>query len=207
VEPLTARELEVLDFLRRQWLNKALADALHVSAETVSGHYRRVADFEVSATDPDATRTRPAEGGGLGSRTQYVVDGGKARVILGALVTPSEVILVANASRLCHEPREARPSRASPRGPRQPRQPFGHTHEVERGGGRDVAEVRPGQAHVARPPQPATADALGEGALDPRPPGVLAREGVAALLVPPLAQRLVLGLRAEREGPPWVFCR
>ena len=52
--------------------------------------------------------------------------------------TPSSrVILVAKASRLCHEPREVRPSRASPRGPCQP---FGHAHEVERGGGRDVAE-------------------------------------------------------------------
>ena len=57
-----------------------------------SGSYRRTADFRVSTTDPDATpmshgagRTR------LGYQDHYVVDGGKARIILTALVTPAEV--------------------------------------------------------------------------------------------------------------------
>ena len=57
-----------------------------------SGAYRRTADFRVSTTDPDATpmlhgsgRTR------LGYQDHYVVDGGKARIILAALVAPAEV--------------------------------------------------------------------------------------------------------------------
>jgi LuxR family maltose regulon positive regulatory protein len=38
VESLTSRELEVLDRLRRQWLNKEIADDLHVSPETIKSH-------------------------------------------------------------------------------------------------------------------------------------------------------------------------
>ena len=57
-----------------------------------SGPYRRTADFRVSTTDPDAT---PMPTGGratrLGYQDHYVVDGGKARIILTALVTPAEV--------------------------------------------------------------------------------------------------------------------
>ena len=47
----------------------------------------------MSTTDPDATLMRKKGGGGshLGYHTHYVVDGGKARIILQALVTPSEV--------------------------------------------------------------------------------------------------------------------
>ena len=55
--------------------------------------YRRTADLRASTTDPDATPMRL--GGGktrLGYQTHYVVDGGKARVILAALVTPAEVM-------------------------------------------------------------------------------------------------------------------
>jgi LuxR family maltose regulon positive regulatory protein len=37
-EPLTQRELEVLDRLRRQWYNKEIAADLHVSPETVKRH-------------------------------------------------------------------------------------------------------------------------------------------------------------------------
>lgn len=56
-----------------------------------SGAYRRTADFRVSTTDPDATpmpqdgRTR------LGHQAHYVVDGGKARIVLIALAAPAEV--------------------------------------------------------------------------------------------------------------------
>jgi hypothetical protein len=59
----------------------------------VHGLYQRTADFKVSTTDPDATPMR-LKGGGthLGYHTHYVVDGGKARVILQVLVTPSEVM-------------------------------------------------------------------------------------------------------------------
>src|SRR6266699_6229518 len=59
----------------------------------VHGLYKRTADFKVSTTDPDATPMR-LKGGGthLGYQMHYVVDGGKARVILQVLVTPSEVM-------------------------------------------------------------------------------------------------------------------
>ncbi len=57
-----------------------------------SGAYRRTADFRASATDPDASPLRPTEGRTrLGFHNHYVVDGGKARIILTALVTPAEV--------------------------------------------------------------------------------------------------------------------
>jgi hypothetical protein len=57
-----------------------------------SGTYRRTADFRVSTTDPDATPMPHGEGRTrLGYQDHYVVDGGKARIILTALVTPAEV--------------------------------------------------------------------------------------------------------------------
>ncbi len=59
----------------------------------VHGLYQRTADFKVSTTDPDATPMRLKNGGiHLGYHVHYVVDGGKARVILQVLVTPSEVM-------------------------------------------------------------------------------------------------------------------
>jgi transposase len=55
-----------------------------------SGAYRRTADFRASATDPDATPLRPnGVSARLGYRDHSVVDGGKARIILAALVTPA----------------------------------------------------------------------------------------------------------------------
>jgi hypothetical protein len=52
-----------------------------------------MADFWVSTTDPDATMMKGRSGGAkLGYHTHYVVDGGKARIILAVLVTPSEVM-------------------------------------------------------------------------------------------------------------------
>jgi len=57
-----------------------------------SGPYRRTADVRASPTDPDASPLRPSGGGmRLGYRDHYVVDGGTARIILTALVTPAEV--------------------------------------------------------------------------------------------------------------------
>jgi len=55
--------------------------------------YRRKADFLASKTDPDSSpmKRRNSKGSHLGYYTHYVVDGGKARIILGALVTPFEV--------------------------------------------------------------------------------------------------------------------
>jgi len=61
--------------------------------EVTRGSYQRVADFRISTTDPDAT-IMPTKGDGrhLGYHTHYVVDGGKARIIMAVLVTPSEVM-------------------------------------------------------------------------------------------------------------------
>src|SRR5215210_5946248 len=58
-----------------------------------SGSRKRTADRLVSITDPDATPMRLGSEGQtkLGYQAHYVVDGGKVRVILNVLVTPSEV--------------------------------------------------------------------------------------------------------------------
>src|SRR5215203_1011286 len=56
-----------------------------------SGPYRRITDFRVSTTDPDAAPLRRSAPPRLGVHDHYVVDGGKARVILAALVTPADV--------------------------------------------------------------------------------------------------------------------
>jgi len=55
--------------------------------------YKRTADFLASKTDPDSSpmKRRTSKGSHLGYYTHYVVDGGKARIILNALVTPFEV--------------------------------------------------------------------------------------------------------------------
>jgi hypothetical protein len=47
----------------------------------------------VSTTDPDAVamKTR-GERAALGFHNRYVIDGGKARIILNALVTPADVM-------------------------------------------------------------------------------------------------------------------
>ena len=59
----------------------------------VRGLYQRRSDQRVSTTDPDATPMRHGAGRlHLGYQTHYVVDGGKQRMILAALVTPAEVM-------------------------------------------------------------------------------------------------------------------
>ena len=57
-----------------------------------SGTYQRTSDWRVSTTDPDATPMRVEGGTRLGYHDHYVVDGGKARVVLAALVTPADVM-------------------------------------------------------------------------------------------------------------------
>ena len=56
------------------------------------GSYRRTTDFRVSTTDPDATPMRTKHGTALGHHDHYVVDDGKARIILATLVTPADVM-------------------------------------------------------------------------------------------------------------------
>jgi transposase len=53
----------------------------------------RKSDFRRSPTDPDAALMKPkGERACLGYQDHYVVDGGKARIILHALVTPGDVM-------------------------------------------------------------------------------------------------------------------
>lgn len=56
--------------------------------------YRRIADDFASSTDPAATLLRPKSGqkSKLGYHTHDAVDGGKARIIVDALVTPATVM-------------------------------------------------------------------------------------------------------------------
>ena len=56
--------------------------------------YKRITDEKVSLTDPDAAPMR-AQGGGsavLGYRDHYIVDGGKSRIILSALIAPASIM-------------------------------------------------------------------------------------------------------------------
>jgi transposase len=55
--------------------------------------YERTGDWRVSTTDPDDAPMRAAgQRAALGYHDHYVVDGGKARIILHALVTPADVM-------------------------------------------------------------------------------------------------------------------
>lgn len=57
-----------------------------------SGPYRRLSDRKVSRTDPDAAAMSMRDGRTvLGYQDHYLVDGGKARIILHSLVTPGDV--------------------------------------------------------------------------------------------------------------------
>lgn len=81
-------ELEAENTSRHDWIAQEGRQQ-----RDVHGLYHRTADFRISTTDPDATPMR-LKGGGthLGYHAHYVVDGGKARIILQVLVTPSEVM-------------------------------------------------------------------------------------------------------------------
>jgi hypothetical protein len=73
---------------RHDWIEEVGAQDRSVK----SHNYQRIADYLVSTTDPDATTMHTSGGVDLGYHTHYVVDGGKARIILNVLVTPSEVM-------------------------------------------------------------------------------------------------------------------
>src|SRR5215207_8486419 len=57
-------------------------------------HYQRITDNRISPIDPDAAPMQPSGGGSarLGYHDHYVVDGGKARIILSVLVTPASIM-------------------------------------------------------------------------------------------------------------------
>ena len=54
--------------------------------------YERTSAWRVSTTDPDATPMRTKHGPALGYHDHYVVDGGKRRIVLAALVTSADVM-------------------------------------------------------------------------------------------------------------------
>jgi transposase len=84
-----AQALSEANAKRHRWIEKAGRQ----QREVVRWGYRRLADLRTSATDPDASPMQRKKKGAsrLGYLTHYVVDGGKARVILDVLVTPAEV--------------------------------------------------------------------------------------------------------------------
>ena len=57
-----------------------------------SGSYQRKSHLRVSTTAPDAALLQTGEQLRLGDRDHDIVDGGKARIILAALVTPADVM-------------------------------------------------------------------------------------------------------------------
>ena len=83
------RALSEANARQHRWI----AQAGRQQREVLRWGYRRLADLQVSATDPDASPMQCKKKGAsrLGYLTHYVVDGGKARVILDVLVTPAEV--------------------------------------------------------------------------------------------------------------------
>jgi hypothetical protein len=87
---ISAQEYEELsqgNAERHDWIEQLGAQNRSVT----SGGYQRMADLRVSTTDPDAPLMETKHGSAMGYRTHSVVDGGKARIILAALVTPFEV--------------------------------------------------------------------------------------------------------------------
>jgi transposase len=72
---------------RHDWI----AEAGRQDRSVANPRYLRTGDIAVSTTDPDATHLRQRDGVRLGYQAHYLVDGGRARIILGVLVTPAEV--------------------------------------------------------------------------------------------------------------------
>jgi len=89
LEVALQEELTKVNSERHDWIERRGEP----NREIRRGNYQRMADFQVSTTDPEASLMQVKGGGShLGSHTHYIVDGGKARIILAALVTPSEVM-------------------------------------------------------------------------------------------------------------------
>ncbi len=76
-------------------VHRWIAEAGHQERGMVRWGYKRMADLRMSTTDPDASpmhQKNKKSASRLGYLTHYVVDGGKARVILDVLVTGAEVM-------------------------------------------------------------------------------------------------------------------
>lgn len=73
-------------------------------ARPSSGGYERKSDRLVNTTDPDAVAMRTSgQKAALGYHAHYAIDGGRARVILHAMVTPADVMENQRCSRCCGE--------------------------------------------------------------------------------------------------------
>jgi hypothetical protein len=88
LSPAAYEELSQHNAARHDWIEQVGAQDRQVKGR----NYQRIADLQVSTTDPDATLMLTKNGVDLGYHTHYVVDGGTSRIILMALVTPSEVM-------------------------------------------------------------------------------------------------------------------
>ena len=88
LSPQEQEQLAQQNAQRHDWIEELGAQ----DRGATSRGYQRVADLQVSTTDPDATLMQTKNGADLGYHTHFVVDGGKARIILQVLVTPSEVM-------------------------------------------------------------------------------------------------------------------
>ena len=99
-------ESEVEQHLEKLWENdeeNTTPDSLQELVEKYNGErlkgtrkptYKRITDEKISLTDPEAAPMR-AQGGGsavLGYRDHYIVDGGKSRIILSAMVAPASIM-------------------------------------------------------------------------------------------------------------------
>src|SRR5215211_4041998 len=82
-------ELALTHAAKSDWISRAGSQ----DREVKGNFYRRKADLFLSKTDPDASpmKRKGADHSHLGYQAHCVVDGGKARIILGVLVAPFEV--------------------------------------------------------------------------------------------------------------------
>ncbi len=82
-------ELISANSAKSDWISKAGRQ----DREVKGNFYRRKADLFLSKTDPDASpmKRKGADHSHLGYQAHCVVDGGRARIILGVLVAPFEV--------------------------------------------------------------------------------------------------------------------
>ena len=87
--PTVEADLAAKNAARHDWI----AELGRPDRAETHGNYQRQSDIWVNTTDPDATLMHKKGGGtAIGYHTHYAVDGGKARIILDVLVTPSEVM-------------------------------------------------------------------------------------------------------------------
>ncbi len=80
--------LQAANAARHDWLAKSGRQ----DRDRIDPRYLRTSDRLVSTTDPDATYLKQRDGVRVGYQDHYVVDGGKARIILSVLVAPAEVM-------------------------------------------------------------------------------------------------------------------